>query len=188
MPSTIARRLRGAFGLAVTWGIGWAAAGVVAGALIGVALLIPNGRPVHLWQLAGGMGLVGAITGALSAVGFAALLATSARRRELRDLSVVGGGALGALAAGAIALLISRDTTFTVASTALGLVAGAGSLLLARRAAAGDDGATPPEGASTQSLERERAAAARRLHGSAERPQPAAAIFSHAAEHPSARR
>ena len=186
MSSTFVRRLRGTLGLAITWGLGWALAGGAAGALLGV-LLIARGLGGSLWQLVWGMGLVGAITGTLSAVGFAALLATSARRRELRDLSVAGGGLLGAAAAGAIALAISRDGTFTVASAILGLTAGAGSLLLARRALS-DEVAERQDVVVARSLDPDRTASARRLHRAPEQPRPAAAIFSHAAEHPSARR
>ena len=134
MPTSNLRRLRGALGLAVTWGITWAiAAGLIGGLLTsGVLLLRGHLPPVGL--LIGAFALAGGISGFVSGAGFALLLTTSARRRTLDDLNPIQFGLLGAIPAAVFGWLLFRQAGLALVGTAFGFVAATGSLVLARRA------------------------------------------------------
>lgn len=130
------RRLRGVAGTMLTWSLGGALAGAVAAGGISIAVLLPHGVADETGRLMLGLGVAGAIAGAVSGLGFALLLLASERRRRLGELRLPRVGALGAVAAGGMGFLISRDPTFALVCGTMGFGAAATSLHLARRAAA----------------------------------------------------
>lgn len=100
---TVLRKLRGAAGTALLWGIGW---GLV-GALPGLLLMVPTtgGFSVVLATM-GVFGAAGFISGGI----FALMLATVYRRRSLEELRPKRVGALGM--AGAMALAFAGAIAF----------------------------------------------------------------------------
>lgn len=132
------RRLRGAVGMALTWGVAWA----VPGLLVGVPQWI----------------LVGLIAGA----GFSVVLGIAERRHRLEELSlprVAAWGAVGAVGSALVAmpllLLISGGALavlpFLSVVAGLGAGSAAGTLAIARKAdtgnalGAGRSARLPPE-------------------------------------------
>lgn len=136
MLSPTLRRVRGVFGLALTWAVTWAiAAGVTGGPLAAIALWL-RGTPVPLPLLVGAFALAGAISGFVSGAGFAILLTTSARRHTLSDINPLQFGLLGAIPAAVFGVLVFRHAGLALLATGFGYVAATGSLVLARRASA----------------------------------------------------
>ena len=134
MLSPTLRRVRGAFGLALTWAVTWGvAAGVTGGILSSVVLLLRRTIP-PVGLLIAAFALAGAISGFVSGAGFALLLTTSARRRTLDDLNPLHFGALGALPAAVFGWLLFHQAALAFIATSFGYVAATGSLILARRA------------------------------------------------------
>jgi len=134
MLSPTLRRVRGVFGLALTWAVTWAiAAGLTGGPLSAIALWLRGAR-VPLALLIGAFGLAGAISGFVSGAGFALLLTTSARRHTLGDINPLQFGLLGAIPAAVFGVLVFRHAGFALLATGFGYVAATGSLVLARRA------------------------------------------------------
>lgn len=134
MPTSNLRRLRGALGLAITWGITWAIAAGLIGGLATSAVMILRGHfpPVPLLMAA--FALAGGISGFVSGAGFALLLTTSARRRTLDDLNPLQFGLLGAIPAAVFGWILFRQAGLALVATGFGFVAATGSLILARRA------------------------------------------------------
>jgi hypothetical protein len=135
MPTSNLRRLRGALGLAVTWGITWAVASGVIGGLASSLILILRGHflpPVIM--LMGAFALAGGLSGFVSGAGFALLLTTSARRRTLEELNPFKFGVLGAIPAALVGVLVFHEAGLAIIATGFGFVAATGSLILARRA------------------------------------------------------
>ena len=134
MNGLIWRRLRGVAGTMLTWSVGGGLAGAVAGAGLWAAVLLPRDYHVPLRDLLFGMGLAGALAGAVSGFGFAVVLAVAERRRTFEELRAWRVGACGAAAALAMGWLVSRDPGFAVACGTFGFGAAASSLAVARRA------------------------------------------------------
>ncbi len=134
MPTSNIRRLRGALGLALTWGVTWAIAAGLIGGLATSAVLMLRGHfpPVPLLMAA--FALAGGISGFVSGAGFALLLTTSARRRTLEDINPLQFGLLGAIPAAVFGWILFRQAGPALVATGLGFVAATGSLVLARRA------------------------------------------------------
>ncbi|MFL5562829.1 MAG: hypothetical protein ACJ79K_15260 [Gemmatimonadaceae bacterium] len=133
MTST-SRRIRGAFGLALTWGVIWAIAAAITGAPIATGVLWARGYHAPFGLLTIAFALAGGISGFVSGAGFALLLTTSARRKTLDELNPLKFGLLGALPAAVFGLLLFREAGLALVSTTFGFVAATGSLILARRA------------------------------------------------------
>ena len=133
MTST-SRRIRGAVGLALTWGVTWAIAAAITGAPIATAVLWTRGYHAPFGLLIGAFALAGGISGFVSGAGFALLLTTSARRKTLDQLHPLKFGLLGALPAAVFGMLLFREAGLALLSTGFGFVAATGSLILARRA------------------------------------------------------
>jgi hypothetical protein len=88
-------------------------------------------------SLVSAFALAGALTGAVSGLGFALIVATSGRRRSLAELSPFRLGLWSALPAVGIGLALFGMDPFFVASAAVFSVgAGAATVGLARRAEA----------------------------------------------------
>lgn len=134
MPTSNLRRLRGALGLAVTWGVTWAIAAGLIGGLATSAVLILSGHFPPVPLLIGAFGLAGGISGFVSGAGFALLLTTSARRRTLDDINPIQFGILGAIPAAVVGWLLFHQAGLALVATGFGFVAATGSLVLARRA------------------------------------------------------
>src|SRR3954466_2852843 len=123
------RRVRGAIGMGVTWGVAWAGAGTV----LAVVTRFRADAPFTLV-----FGVLGFIAGVI----FSALLALTERRRRLDQMSLprfAGWGAVGGLLLSALfarAASLGWGDVLAVAPT-FGLacaVCASGSLALARRA------------------------------------------------------
>ena len=124
------RRLRGAAGIAVTWGSLWAAIGVVLTLAIGVLRpeeIDPGEGP---GKVAAVLGLVGFLSG----LGFAAILYMGEKRRTIRELSLGRVALWGAVSAAAIPGLIGAPVSEGWITGTLGAIFAAGSVAVARRA------------------------------------------------------
>jgi hypothetical protein len=125
------RRLRGAVGIAVTWGALWAAIGVVLTLAIGVLRpeeIDPGEGP---GKVAAVLGLVGFLSG----LGFAGLLYVGEKRRTIRELSLGRVALWGALGAAAIPALMGAPVGEGWITGILGGVFAVASVAVARRAA-----------------------------------------------------
>lgn len=126
------RRVRGAIGMGITWGLAWGGAGVVLAVVTGFTADVP-------------FPLFFAMLGFIAGVIFSAILALTAGRRRFDQMSLprfaawgaVGGVVMSAFFARAASLgwddLLMVGTTFALAS----VVCATGSLALARRATRG---------------------------------------------------
>ena len=136
MISSNLRRLRGAFGLAVTWAVTWAIAAGLTGGIATSTVLWLRGMHAPVVQLIIAFALAGGISGFVSGAGFALLLTTSARRHTLGDLNPIQFGLLGAIPAAIFGWVLFRQAGLALVATGFGFVAATGSLILARRASA----------------------------------------------------
>ena len=136
------RRLRGAIGMGVTWALGWAPIGAVAGLALGLTVGAGPGVATIVWVNAVAFGALGLVAGTI----FSAVLSLTEGQRSFDELTLprfalwggVGGLVLGALASSAglwgggfmpgVALVLTGTTTM------LGMASAAGTLALARKA------------------------------------------------------
>lgn len=122
------RRLRGAIGIGIAWGLAWLAAGLVLLAIVG-----PDAADVPFPLFFGFLGFVAGVT-------FSVVLGLTEGRRSFEQMSIkrfatwgaVGGLLLSGVMAGAIGVesLVSLGPLFA----ASGAICASGSLALARRA------------------------------------------------------
>jgi len=153
------KRLRGALGMAVSWGIGWA--GVLSIATVVVDLIVGYPWTPTLPNLAANAVLFGAM-GFLAGGSFSVVLAIAGRRRSFEQMSLpkfTGWGALGGTLFGVLMALtsvggfsVSTLVSSVVFGAILGGASGGGSLVLARRA---DDGRSLAPGEATRLIEGE---------------------------------
>ena len=134
MLSPTLRRVRGVFGLALTWAVLWGIAAAVAGGILSSVVLLLRGTIPPVGLLMAAFAIAGAISGFVSGAGFALLLTTSARRRTLDDLHPLHFGALGAIPAAVFGWILFHQAGLAFIATSFGFVAATGSLVLARRA------------------------------------------------------
>ena len=123
------RRIRGAIGMGISWGVVWSAAGVVARWALGVDTDAP-------------LPLIFGVLGVMAGVIFSGILTLTEGRRRFAEMSLprfagwgaVGGVLLSALFARAASLdwgdVLALTPTFAIASA----LCAAGSLAVARRA------------------------------------------------------
>lgn len=136
MPTNLFRRLRGAASLIAVWSIGWGIVGSVAGGLLTTFVLWSQGLNPPLMALFFAFGIAGAIAGAVSGAAFALAVTAAGRTESLNELSAARLGVWSALPAlGVAALMFGFDPVLLLATGILGLVAGAGTITLARRSA-----------------------------------------------------
>lgn len=132
--STLLRRLRGTASIATTWAVGW---GITAGALGGIGMAIVDrlySVPVPLVPMVQAFAIAGTLAGAVSGIGFSAIVATLGRRRSLEALSPLRLGLLSAIPACAIgASIFGLDAVFLSATALFAVGAGATTMSLARR-------------------------------------------------------
>jgi hypothetical protein len=134
------RRIRGALGMAIAWGITWAVG--AAGFLAVLALVL---RPIAFWPGLRGITLLGGISGMISGFVFALALGVFHRNRTLADLRVSRMALWGAAAGIVVPLVLLTMTllggpnmTATSLFTSLGVlgltgaVTGAGMVRLAQ--------------------------------------------------------
>jgi hypothetical protein len=130
-------RIRGAVSLALTWAVTWGAAAGLVGGAITSAVLWTNGFSPPYPELVGAFALAGALSGAVSGLGFAVIVAGMGRRRTLAELSARRLGLLSALPALAIGAMLFgvNEPLFILGTGLFGFAAGTGTLTLARRGA-----------------------------------------------------
>ena len=121
-------RIRDAFILAerrsISAAIGAALAGAFAGSLGGF-ILVRSPLSDAPFTIVPVLGLLGAISGAVGAAGVAAGVgAAEAIARSRRGLAIVGGGAFGGLAIGAIAMVATRWTLRSLFGVEVGAIGG----------------------------------------------------------------
>ncbi len=124
------KRIRGAFGTALTWAIAWSGVGATLG------LAWPNsGRGIAASFVDGFIGW--AILGFLGGAAFSVVLGIAEGRRGLHEMSLprfAGLGAVGGLLLGTVLFAMWGDVALGLVMAALGGGSAAGSLALARRA------------------------------------------------------
>jgi hypothetical protein len=121
------RRVRGAIGMGLCWGLGWA---VVGGGIM-EAFVDPHGKILDMWPQT--LGIVGFFGG----VAFSAVLGIVAARRRFDELSLsqfAVWGAAGGLLLGGLGVL-TGGPLIVIAITTLGsAIAAPASLMVARKA------------------------------------------------------
>ena len=125
------RRLRGAMGIALTWGILWAAFG----ALLTLVVMVLSPEQVDAGEGPAKVATVLGLVGFLSGLGFAGLLHLGEKRRSIRELSLGRVALWGALGAAAIPALVGANAGEGWFSGLLGGVFAAASVAVARRSA-----------------------------------------------------
>lgn len=112
------RKLRGLLGFGLTWGGLWAIIGAGFGLVHG--LIEPGiwqwANPILEWAV--GMGLYGAVSG----IGFGALLSLGEGRRSLLDLSLRRVAVWGVLGAAAVPLFFNMLGMFGAGTTAVDII------------------------------------------------------------------
>jgi len=132
--NTALRRIRGVFGMGLTWAALWALFGALLGLVIGFldpASIDPGENPLRIGAI---LGFVGFVSGA----GCGGLIAFGEHGKVVSQLSLARAALWGALAAAAWPLLTAVDDRMVYLFAPLGAVLSAASVGLARRAAVGD--------------------------------------------------
>ena len=124
------RKMRGVMGIALTWGILWAAIGYAVAR--GMSIINPNSidpgeSPVLLGALVGFVGLI-------SGVGFGTLLSFAERRKTLLELSLSRCALWGILGSAALPLLTGMQDVLVLMTCPMGAVFAASSVAIARKA------------------------------------------------------
>ena len=132
----LARRVRGALGIGVTWGALWIAIGVVVITLLAVFRpeeIDPGEGPAKVLPIFG-------LVGFLSGLGFAVWLSLAERRRTLRQLSLLRVALWGLLGGVAIPLLMGTDGSMGWVTGPMGAAFAGASVAAARRRALPEPG------------------------------------------------
>lgn len=127
--STVLRNLRGLLGIALTWGILWAAVAIAVGTIIGIVdpdSIDPGEEPIVLGAM---VGLVGFISGLV----FSGLLSIAERQKTIIDLSLSRVAMWGILVSAAFPLLAGKDIRMMLFLGPLGAVSALASVAMARR-------------------------------------------------------
>ena len=109
----LARRLRGLFGVGVTWGALWSLIGAGVGLVLGVVAPEIWGWTDRLFEWTIGMGLYGTVSG----VGVGGLLALREGRRTVFDVSLGRAAIWGVVGAAAVPLLFGALGAFEIGTT-----------------------------------------------------------------------
>lgn len=136
------RRLRGAIGMGVTWALGWAPIGALAGLALALTVGAGPGVGTIVWVNTVAFGVLGLFGGTL----FSAVLSLTEGQRRFDELTLprfalwggVGGLVLGGLASFAgmwgAGFMPGVVLVLTGTATILGMASAAGTLALARQA------------------------------------------------------
>ena len=129
--SGLLRRLRGAVGIGITWGVLWVGVGFALSAVISA---------IHPGDIGPGEGLgvalpILGLVGFLSGLGFAAFLTIAERKTRLSELSLARVALWGLLGSAAIPLLMGTDGSMGFLTGPMGSLFATVSLALARRSA-----------------------------------------------------
>ena len=118
-------------GVGLTWGVGWGILIFIIGSIIGVVDPDSIDAGEEPWRMAGMVGAVGFMSGAV----FAAILSSAERRKSLRELSVSRAALWGALGGAALPLLTTMNDVVMFNTVPLGAIFAASTVAIARRAA-----------------------------------------------------
>ena len=132
--NNLLRKLRGMFGMGITWAVGWTIVMFTIGTVIGIVdpdSIDPGEEP---WRMAGVISLVGFLSG----TAFAAIFAGAERRRKIRELSLLRSAFWGALGGAVLPLLTSMNDSVLFNTMPLGAIFAASTVAIARRAALRD--------------------------------------------------
>jgi hypothetical protein len=125
------RKVRGALGIGLTWGVLWAAIAIVTGLIIGVVdpdSIDPGEGPLVAGRIIGFVGFV-------SGVAFSLLLSLAEQRRKsILDLSLIRVALWGAVGAAAPLLVTGMPDGMVVFTSPLGAAFASASVAIARRA------------------------------------------------------
>lgn len=123
------RKLRGALGIAATWGVSWAAIGAALSIIVGVVdppSIDAGEGPLRI-------GAIFAAVGAISGFAFRPVMSFAERRRSVSELSIGRAALWGALGAAALPLLTTMNNSILIFVGPLGAAFAAASVALARR-------------------------------------------------------
>ena len=126
---TLLRKLRGAVGIGLTWGILWAVIGYTISVVIGLIdpdSIDPGESPIRLGAI---IGLVGFVSG----VGFGAVLSAIERKKTILDLSLVRVAIWGIIGSAALPLLTNMHNSLILFTGPLGAAFAAASVAIARK-------------------------------------------------------
>jgi len=118
-------------GVGLTWGVGWATLIFILATIIGIVDPQQIDQGEEPWRLAGLVGMVGFMSGAV----FAVILSSAQRRKSLKDLSVPRAALWGALGGAALPLLTTMNNAVMFNTVPLGVIFAASTVAIARRAA-----------------------------------------------------
>jgi len=128
--NTLLRRVRGAFGIGLTWALLWAIVGLSVGALILYVDPASIDQGEDPLSMAGILGTVGFTCGAI----FSGIMAFAERRTSLRDMPLWRAALWGALGGAALPLLTSMNDQVVFNTVPLGVLSAVFAVALARRA------------------------------------------------------
>jgi hypothetical protein len=120
------KRVRGAVGMGLLWGLGWA---VVGGAIM-EGIVDPHGKILDMWPQSL------AIVGFFAGVAFSTVLGIAARRRTFDEFSLpqfAVWGAVGGLLLGGLAVATGGPVVVIAVTTFGSAIAASASLIVARR-------------------------------------------------------
>jgi len=128
---TFLRKVRGALGIALTWGAAWALIGAALSLITGVVdpdSIDAGEGPVRIGAIFG-------VVGAMSGLAFGLVMAFTERRRSLDELSIGRAALWGVVGAAALPLLTTMNNSILIIACPLGAAFAAASVALARRSA-----------------------------------------------------
>jgi len=118
-------------GVGLTWGVCWGTLIFILTSIIGTVDPQQIDQGEEPWRLAGLVGMVGFMSGAV----FAAILSSAERRKSLKDLSVLRAALWGALGGAALPLLTTMNDVVMFNTVPLGVIFATSTVAIARRAA-----------------------------------------------------
>jgi hypothetical protein len=147
----ISRKLRGALGMAVMWGLGWA---VVTSVVMSLALLV-WGDPGFFWDTLSALSALAGFSGFVGGAVFSTVLGTVHRRRSLGELkpfrmALWGAGAgllvpMAVVGAGVLAGVPLEPDVILGVALGMGGLGGATGGGMVKIAQAGGDSLEPPD-------------------------------------------
>ena len=129
--NSLFRKLRGMFGMGLTWGVGWAIVIFIIGSIIGIVDPDSIDAGEEPWRLAMLVGSVGFISGSL----FGLIFSRAERRKSIKELSVSRATLWGALGGAILPLLTTMNDHTLFNTVPLGAAFAAATVAIARRSA-----------------------------------------------------